>query len=661
LPKVVGSAEPTRREMVPLTPLLTARTTDWVSALPPTTRALLLLAALDEGGELSTLRAAAPGCDVVADLDAARHARLIAIDAAATNVTFANAVARSAVVDASTCAERRAAHQRLAAALTDRPDRRAWHLADATAGPDEEVAVLLEAAAQHAERVGNPVEAAWAMSRSADLSPDPARRARRLVAAADLHVRATGELRRASEALAEAGRLDPESRSSPQSAITSAFLALHADGNIDSAHRTLTAAISGSLNDDDPIANEAMRAALLAVCRFGARAELWEPYFQFADRRGADGVPQHLNHVEQVAAAATYLDRVAPSRLELLAIIENTGGRTAVTSVINALTRLALDDLRSGRWDDAQAGLDYGRELCQGNDFRFLAWPLQFGQAMLSAARGDTATTERLADAMTRGAGKTGAHQLRNYAHHALALCALGGGDYQAAYEHAAAIAAPGTLPVTVPHALSAALELVEAAVRTNEPAAARAHLHAMHVLGVSDRSPRLRLVVAVSEAMAAPAEECVPLFERALALPDASLWPFDYARLQLMYGERLRRDRAISRARVQLASALAIFQRLNAVPWAAHAEAELFAAGVTGARPAVTAPGVLTPQEHRVATLAASGMSNRQIAERLAISPRTVSAHLQQVFPKLAINSRSALRAALSQQPDPAAEARMT
>ena len=88
------------------------------------------------------------------------------------------------------------------------------------------------------------MDAAWAMSRSADLTPDPGRRARRLIAAADRHARATGELRRASEALTEAGRLDPDSRSRPQSAITAAFLALHADGNVDLAHRILTAAIT---------------------------------------------------------------------------------------------------------------------------------------------------------------------------------------------------------------------------------------------------------------------------------------------------------------------------------------------------------------------------------------------------------------------------------
>jgi DNA-binding CsgD family transcriptional regulator len=694
LPKVVDDADPAsrRRQLPPLTPPLSARYTGSVKALPEMTRRLLLLAALDATGELSGLRAASPGCDVVAELDPATHGRLIIIDADAKRVIFGHPIVCSAVVELSTSEERRAAHLSLAAALTDQPDHHAWHLADAAVGPDERVAALLVTAAHRAERVGNPVDAAWALSRSADLTPDPGQRARRLIAAADWHTRATGELQRASDALTEAGRLDPGSRSSLQSVIVAAFLALHGDGNVDLAHRTLTAAITGTLDGDEPmVMNAAMHAALLSVCRFGARAELWASYFRFVDCCRADEMTpwllqarttvdpvreapaalQHLdrrigelaqeqdpNRIEQVAAAATYVDRVGPCRPQLLTIIENAG-RGAVTTVINAITHVALDDLRSGRWDDAQTRLEYGLDLCQAKDFRLLEWPLQFGQAMLAAARGDTATAERLARDMTQWAARTGAHLLHTYRHHTLALCALGRGDYQTAYEHAAAISAPGSFPANVAHALWVAFDLVEAAVRSNKLAAARAHVRAMQEMGISNLSPRLRLVVAAAEAMAAPAEECLPLFDLALALPEAAKWPFEHARLQLIYGERLRRARAITGARTQLASALATFQLLNAVPWATHAEAELLAAGVTGARPDVPPKVGLTPQERRVAALGASGLSNKQIAQRLAISPRTVSTHLQQVFPKLAIKSRSALRAALSHHPDSASEGR--
>jgi DNA-binding CsgD family transcriptional regulator len=695
LPKVMNGAgrASARRQLPPLTPPLSSRYSGLVNAMPDVTRRLLLLVALDEAGELSVLRAAAPACDVLAELDMALQGRLIDIDTDADRVTFANPLMRAAIVELSTGEERRAAHLSLAAALTDQPHRHAWHLADAAVEPDERVAALLEAAAHRAERAGDPVDAAWAMSRSADLTPNPGRRAGRLIAAADRHARATGELRRASDALTEAGRLDPESRTRPQSAIAAAFLALHADGNVDLAFRTLTAAITDTWDGDDPtVTNAAMTAALLAVCRFGARAELWAAYFRFVDRHGADettpwqlqtrtvvdpvreapGALEQLdsriaglaeekdpNRIEQVAAAATYLDRVSWCRPQLLSIIENACGGGAVTTIIEAITHVAIDDLRSGRWDDAQTGLDNGLELCRAKDFRLMGWPLQFGQAMLSAARGDTAKTERLASAMTRWAGHAGAHLLHTYARHALALCAIGRGDYQTAYDNASAITAPGTFPVNVAHALWSAFDLVEAAVRSNKPAAARAHVRAMQVTGIAQLSPRLRFVVTAAEAMTAPAQECAALFDLALALPEARRWPFEHARLQLMYGERLRRVRAIGQARNQLRSALATFQFLGAAPWAMRAEAELLAAGATGSRPEVATPMVLTPQETRVAALAASGMSNKEIAERLAITPRTVSAHLQQIFPKLGINSRSALRAALTRLPDPAPDGR--
>ena len=186
------------------------------------------------------------------------------------------------------------------------------------------------------------------------------------------------------------------------------------------------------------------------------------PYFRFVDRHGVDdttpwqlqtrttvdpvreapGALEQLDsriaglaeetdpsRIEQVAAAATYLDRVGSCRPRLMAIVENAGGSGSVTTVIDAITHVALDDLRSGRWDNAQTGLDYGLELCRAKHFRFLEWPLQFGQAMLSAARGDTATTERLASAMIRWAGHTGAHLLRTYAHHALALSPSAGAN----------------------------------------------------------------------------------------------------------------------------------------------------------------------------------------------------------------------------------------
>jgi DNA-binding CsgD family transcriptional regulator len=152
-------------------------------------------------------------------------------------------------------------------------------------------------------------------------------------------------------------------------------------------------------------------------------------------------------------------------------------------------------------------------------------------------------------------------------------------------------------------------------------------------------------------------------LFEAAVALPGAERWPFDWARICLAYGERLRRAKAGAEARVHLDAALSTFERLGAAPWCARAANELRASGI----PVKTVvrgegrPSALTPQERQVAQLAATGLTNKQIAAQLFLSPRTVAAHLRNVFRKVNVTSRAGLRDALtglSQPPLPTAPA---
>jgi DNA-binding CsgD family transcriptional regulator len=139
-------------------------------------------------------------------------------------------------------------------------------------------------------------------------------------------------------------------------------------------------------------------------------------------------------------------------------------------------------------------------------------------------------------------------------------------------------------------------------------------------------------------------------LFAEALLIPKIDRFPFDLARVHLLYGERLRRARATNDSRVQLSAALEIFQRLGASPWVTRASNELRAAGQGPLRQ--TGNATLTPQEREIALLAAEGLTNKEIGERLFLSHRTVSAHLYRVFPKLGITSRAALRDALEEPP---------
>jgi DNA-binding CsgD family transcriptional regulator len=199
-----------------------------------------------------------------------------------------------------------------------------------------------------------------------------------------------------------------------------------------------------------------------------------------------------------------------------------------------------------------------------------------------------------------------------------------------------------------VPYALPAALDLVEAAVRTGRQQEAAAHVAALHEAGIAEISPRFALLVTASAAFAASGTRAGQLFERALAIPGATRWPFEFARVQLAYGEHLRRVKATRDAQVQLGAALAAFRALGARPWADRAAHELRAT-----RQAVTSLADyrmtgLTGQEHQIASLAAAGLTNKQIGQRLYLSPRTVSGHLYRVFPKLGVSSRAGLRDAL-------------
>ena len=161
-----------------------------------------------------------------------------------------------------------------------------------------------------------------------------------------------------------------------------------------------------------------------------------------------------------------------------------------------------------------------------------------------------------------------------------------------------------------------------------------------------------MALLSTAAAAMVAPDDRAPALFELALASEGAERWPFDRARVQLLLGERLRRMRAATAARVHLDAALAEFRRLGARTWADRAAAALRATGQTRQRTDSCGYQVLTPQELEIARLAATGLSNKQIAERLFLSSRTVGSHLYRMFPKLGITSRGELVAALAPAP---------
>ncbi|MDQ7905387.1 AAA family ATPase [Phytohabitans sp. ZYX-F-186] len=638
---------------LPLGPRLTALYGTRLDPLPAPTRRLLLLVALDGPA----------GPAVAADLADLERTDLVAIDAG--RVRFRDPLARSAVVALARPGERRAAH-RVLAESADHPERRAWHLARATLGPDERVAGLLMRAAHTHRRRGDAAGAFAAMVRAADLSPRGADRSRRLAEAAS--VRADVDLRGVSRLLGDARHADPGRRGSVPAAVASAHLVLNDEGDVDTAHRLLV----GALDDRDPAHIDALQA-LLTVCALGGRDELWAP-FRAAVGRLRPGPPTLLAlgaslvadparatpgdlallddligrlhdeidpaRVVAVGWAALFTDRMPACREAHRRVVRDGRRGGAVIAVVRALVNLCLDSVRTGRWDEATRLAAEGQALCAAHGYQTLRWPLRFGAALVAAGQGDQATTQDLAGRMLRWAAAHGAHSMSRAAHHALAVAALGRGDAEEAYRHAIEVSPPGTLAANAPLALWSAADLVEAATRTGREAEAAAHAAALE--RVAALSPRLGLVAAAATATVDPSGE---RFVAAVRVPGAERWPFDLARVRLSYGEWLRRHHATSAAREQLAAARQVFEQLGAAPWTARAEAELRAAGATPA----AGTAVLTPQEREIALLAATGLTNKEIGQRLHLSHRTVGAHLYRVFPKLGIGSRAALRDALS------------
>jgi DNA-binding CsgD family transcriptional regulator len=159
--------------------------------------------------------------------------------------------------------------------------------------------------------------------------------------------------------------------------------------------------------------------------------------------------------------------------------------------------------------------------------------------------------------------------------------------------------------------------------------------------------SARIEQLIARARGILADPSNSEAHFDKALSDPAGDQWPFERAQFRLDYGEWLRRLRRINDAKAILTEALGTFQRLGARSWAQRAEAELRACrgAVTGAPSVPDGMAELTPQQRQIVCLASEGLTDREIADRLFLSPRTVGSHLYRSYPKLGIGSRHQLR----------------
>ncbi|MFI7134348.1 AAA family ATPase [Nonomuraea sp. NPDC050153] len=616
--------------------------------LPPRIRTTLLVAALD-GDRLEHRAELSPY-----ELLEAERAGLVTRDSTPSGLRFRHPLVRSAIIRTASPEETREAHTVLAEQHRTDPELRMWHLAAATVEPDERVAAEIDKAARAVSLKGGTGLAVKALQRAADLTPDPAARAARLEHAAEL-ASESGQLDLAQNLLDQARRhLDDPARA----LATRAQILMLREGDLDAARRLLRGTpgagplvrVMAASYAQDP-----KEWAEVTDAVTGCDDELARLLHDVFLGRGSaalvrsalDALPADAppGRVAALCRAATWMDLLPDYRARIRGLIDSETGQGAVTHAASGYWLAAHDHFLAGQWEDAENAANAGLDLCVRHDLDLLAHDLRCSLGWLAAARGDADSAREYSKTVEQWAAPRGNGLHLSLSARNLALAAMAHGDYDSAYAYWTSISPPGVIPPYVAYAPWAVFELVESAVRTGRTTEAETHAAAAGSL--AGRAPRLRLHVMAAQALVAPPEDAVALFRAALALPRTERWPFDHARVRLALGELQRRRLRPGEARPELRRAADLFAGIGATAWQQRAEQELRATGVAVTQRPNAAHG-LTAQQLEVARLAASGLSNKEIGERMFLSSRTVSAHLYRIFPKLGITSRAALRDAL-------------
>ena len=669
-------------EPLPLTDRLTAVLTSRFAALPEPTQAALLLAAVADSPDLSAAASHGAGPDARA-LVPAEQLGLIKIDR--TGLRFSHPLVRSAIYHTAPFARRAAAHRELASALHDQPDRRAWHLAAAALQPDEHVAALLEATAAQAQHRGGAAAAALAMERAAELSPDPADQARRLVAAASAAV-ATGQgdwvQDLATRALAVTA--DPELRlaarryagwaltwSGRRTAALSALISVAEDASRDQpalAWDALGSAATVAYQSGTPASRQAVSRALGLLERQGPPPpgqapgidvnvlELWIrasadpigsrnqllPYL-----RKIAGSPIEEPSLWRVASAAWILDESdlavrllqdAMQRLRAPGVRGTSGG---------SLTVLGWAYIDIGRWDEALDVAAEAASMAEANQMEIIAASADVITATVLALRGDSGAARRHAARALATVDPAEGGLVAVRARRALGVAALADGSYLQAFTQFRGLFTEDGTPLHNYASYLGLADLAAAAVRADRRMEGCDVIE--HALSRLDgrASARLEQLIDRARGILAGPDRGEAHFDKALSDPAGDQWPFERAQLRLDYAEWLRRRRRINDAKPVLTEALGTFRRLGARSWTQRAQAELRASGVAvaGAPGERDALEELTPQQRQIVRLASHGLTDREIGDRLFLSPRTVSSHLYRSYPKLGVASRHQLR----------------
>jgi DNA-binding NarL/FixJ family response regulator len=650
---------------------------DRVRRLPPDSQTLLLIAATQDSDDLSVVLRAARTLGIdPSTLDAAEKAELIWADP--TTLRFRHPLIRSAVYRSATSEQRRAVTQALAAALDDAvdTDRRVWLLANAATEPDAALADALQQTAIRA-RGRSAHAAAAAYERAAVLTPDPDQRATRLLDAADA-AWAAGQPRRARALLDQAtplaavslvrGRIEhlrgsiEGSCGAPEASYATLMVAvdLLAPADPAAATRALTEAaqMAWTAGDFDRLREVGERLRALgpdhAATTLGARVVAGLTNFLNGNTADAAQQLREAAELAEVAddprglmVAATGAMFIGDDRRAIdlyTRAVAAARAAAAASTLPMLLAPLSSLEAFSGRYSAALADATEGLRLAEDTGQANPAAHLRAVLAWLAAVQGREqdcrdAANQTLGHALGQRLGPQAA-----IAEWALALLDLGTGRRSDACDRLEILAAAGPGEGHRMVAMFAAADLVEAAVRSERSAAARAALERLTVWGEHTGTGWAKALAARCHGLVADADEQDSQFTKALELHASAGRPFDTARTELVYGESLRRRRRRADARKHLRAAHETFEQLGATPWADQARVELLATGETARRRDVDTLNQLTPQELQIARFVAQGTTNRAIAEQLFLSPRTVDYHLRKIFTKLGLTSRHQL-----------------
>ncbi len=688
LPRGLMTAELAGGFGLPATATLDARIEESfgrrVAALPRAVRTLILIAASDPTGDpLLVWRAAAMLGIPQSAAAAAESTGLIAFQ---PHVAFRHPLVRSSVYRAASQDERTAVHRALADATDPHvdPDRRAWHLGQTAIAPDEDVAADLEQMAARAQARAGLAAAAAFLERSAALTVSPSlRAARALVAATAKYEAAAVDDAVALLDMAEGDHLDAFQRAEAE--VLRARVAFATNRGSDAPPLLLAAArrlepldvalaretyldalgaalFSGRLSTTiDP--RQVARAALAApkaleprpvdMLLDGLAARIAHgPATGTARLREALGVYARQDSAPVEAPRWRWLaGRLAGFVWDYSAWDILTAEHVRAARDLGMLAELPLAlisrvgvHLLSGEMETATALVEEAEMLARATSS---AAPPAYGAISLAAYRGnDDELTALVASASRDFRARGEGMGLTALSWATAALCnSLG------RYDDAFAAATEGATGAGESwYAALAVVELIEAASRTGRPERAAEAVESLSESTRASDTPWARGVEARSRALLADGETAESLYRDAIEWLEPTPLRVDLARTHLLYGEWLRREGRRVDARAELRTAHELFSEFGMEGFAERARVELEATGEHVRNRALHAVDPLTSQESQVAGLAAEGYTNRQIAEHLFISPKTVEYHLKKAYRKLDVTSRTQLARRLSQ-----------